>query len=473
MQVTFPGFFLLPLGFILFLASPRYLYYFTIFFIPFSATSVLNSESGAALLAAQYLGSLLILRKCLEIILAGKIPLLARFSEDKSFFLMLLFATIVVSTMVMPAIIDGRVLVNTMRLPNLEEVPLYLTSKNFKNPLPVIFGMALAYVIATRNSTPERVVTTLRVYMCSAVFVSFWGIMQSLLFSLDIPFPYFIFNSTVHESVIEIGTTIDLGEANILRVASVTLEPSLFAQFLLTAVPVYILASVGNVVIFSKVLDRAMIVVIMSGLLIATSASAYLGLLIVAVAVLAVGHLTGLLRIRNYVVAATSISVLGYLIYQLVPAVSSYLSEIIFEKPNTGSAFERLFSIATAWGYFLDYPMLGLGWGTVTSHDLLVCLLANSGIIGLASFLALIVYVTFRSVHFANSLRATLRTSDKTLTVFSCGLNTSLIAHLGISLFTEFTYYLPHLYFLLGMVVATNICAQKRLGPLTTRPQVG
>jgi hypothetical protein len=439
------------------------LYYFTIFFIPFSATSLLNSASGAPLLATQYLGALLILRKSLEVVLARRISVPAKFADDRSFSLILLFTAVVLATMVMPAIIDGRMLISTMKLPDLEEAPLRLSSENVKNPLPVMFGMLLAYVITTRNSTPQRILVTLRAYLGSLTFVSLWGMLEILFFSHGIQFPYFVFNSSVHNSVIGIGTTTNIGEGDFLRVASVTLEPSLFSQVLLSGVPIYLLAWAGNVAIYTKTVDRAMLACIIVGLLIATSASAYLGLLVIGGVFLGVGHFTGLIRVRNYVLGAVVLLSLGYLAYELIPAINDYIAGVILDKQNTGSAFERVYSVAAAWGYFLDYPVLGVGWATVTSHDLFVCLLANSGIVGLASFMALVVYVASRSMKLVKSLRSEIGAPAMPLIVLSCGVTISFIAHLGISSITEFTYYLPHFYFLLGMVIATNICMNKHL----------
>lgn len=461
MQITFPGILLLPIGLLLFFMPTRYLYYSTVFFIPFSATSLINSQSGAPLMAAQYFGSLLIYRTLLEIIFVKRMKLMMMFNKNKSFYLMFLFLAVVMSTMIMPAIIDGHVLVSNMRLNDLEQVPLHLTMKNFKNPLPVIFGILLAYIVATRNTTYKQILGTIRICALSVTFVSFWGLLELFCFLSGIHFPYFIFNSSIHDSAQALGTTIEGGA--LLRITSVTLEPSLFAQILLGILPILIISKISKVAVFTRKIDVMVITIIVSALLVSTSTTSYLGLLFFITTFLVMGRLTGLFKIRKFILVGISLITVCYLIFNFVPGVNEYISEIILEKPNTGSTLERLYSIQTAWGYFLQYPLLGLGWATVTSHDLFVCLLANSGIIGLISFLTLILYVLSKSVRSIHLSYSQSRYNHRALIVFAFGLTTSFIVHLTVSIFTEFTYYLAQFYFLLGMVIGATIGLTKIL----------
>ena len=463
MHITYPGFVLLPLGLLLLLAPIKYLYYTTIFFIPFSATSVINGSSGAPLLAAQYLGTLLILRDLCTGIFAKEGPKLIIFAHDKSFLLMLLFAAVVTTTMTMPAIIDGKMAVSTMKVPDFEEVPVHLTSKNVKNPLPVIFGMLLAYVIAKWSATPQRLIASIRVYVWSVTFVSAWGGLESLCFYLRMPFPYFIFNSAIHDSVMEFGTTSNILGFDFLRIESVTLEPSYFAQVLLLLVPCFIMATTYKVYITSNIVDRVMIVVIVAGLLMSTAASAFIGLGIIAIVYIVTGYISGVIRIRYYVLSGLVLALLGWLIYEQVPLINNAVTLVIQDKADSTSAFERANSIRTAWEYFLVHPLLGLGWGIVTSHDLVVHLLANSGVIGLTSFVVLIMYVCLRSKRLIRAIRSEIGPHENALTLWTAALTISLLAHISLSLLTAFTSYLPHFYFMLGMVIAANICCDRYL----------
>lgn len=470
MQVTFPGFFLLPIGFLLCFLSPKFLYYLTIFFIPFSATSLVNSQSGAPLMATQYLGGLLIYRTILDVVFEKKISVAARFKEDKSIFFMALFIVVVIVTMIMPIIIDGHVMVSNMRLNDLEEVPLRLTSQNWKNPLPVIFGMLLAYIVATKNSTLKTLLTTLRVYVLSLSFVSLWGLLELLCFSIGVQFPYFIFNSSVHDSAQALGTTIAGG--SLLRITSVTLEPSLLSQNLLLGVSILVSALMNNTSIFTKYADKVLLFVIVSTLLVSTSTTSYFGLLLLFVIFLTISRLTGCFKVKRVMFGGVLLSVLGFIAFNLNPSINAYISEILFEKQDTGSTLERLLSITTAWEYFKQYPVLGLGWATVTSHDLFVCLLANSGVVGLVSFLALIFCVNGNSISLIRAHSAQPCSQDRIYVALAFGLTVSFIAHICVSIFTEFTYYLSHFYLFLGMLIGANIGLRRRLNAVLSSDYV-
>ena len=151
MEITLPGIVLIPIGLLLLFSSSKYLYYSTIFFIPFSATSLLNSASGAPLLAVQYFGSLLILKEFLFKIGVPKSTWNISPAMKMAILYMFLFMMVAIVSMVMPYLINGSISVYDNKFPDLEEAQVFLTSQNFKNPLPVIFGMLLAYVIIKRN----------------------------------------------------------------------------------------------------------------------------------------------------------------------------------------------------------------------------------------------------------------------------------------------------------------------------------
>src|SRR5450759_2435303 len=124
MEITLPGIILIPIGLFLLFVLPKYLYYFTIFFIPFSATSLLNSASGAPLIAVHYFGTLLIVK---ELFFTAGMP---KSHEDKSpatrrsMIYMCLFAIVAIVSMVMPYIIDGKFYIYNHKFPDLEEVPV-------------------------------------------------------------------------------------------------------------------------------------------------------------------------------------------------------------------------------------------------------------------------------------------------------------------------------------------------------------
>jgi hypothetical protein len=132
-----------------------------------------------------------------------------------------------------------------------------------------------------------------------------------------------------------------------------------------------------------------------------------------------------------------------------VPIVRDVLSSVLLDKASSGSALERLMTVQLAFGYFQKYPLLGIGWGSATSHDLLVKLLSNVGILGAFTFFAAVYCV----------LRANWRALDS----FVLPMNLSRFAWflaLALFLFTgmlgEFPLALGNFWLVLGMAISTG-----------------
>ncbi len=98
----------------------------------------------------------------------------------------------------------------------------------------------------------------------------------------------------------------------------------------------------------------------------------------------------------------------------------------------------------------------------VTSNDLVVNLLANTGVIGLTAFAALL-FVVFRNS--LRSMRSCSLTSYERLNDLSIvipGLITALITLLLIGLFGGLEFYLGYFYFILAMLIAANIAVRRQ-----------
>src|SRR6266436_5485780 len=111
MEITWLGFVLLPLGVMAFVVAPKWLYGIAVFSIPFTATSLLNSSSGYPLSPLLFFGTLFMVRQLLSSRRAGGALKVSR--EDRSQLLLILFLGTVVLSMIMPVIINGRLLVSS------------------------------------------------------------------------------------------------------------------------------------------------------------------------------------------------------------------------------------------------------------------------------------------------------------------------------------------------------------------------
>src|SRR6202020_539669 len=93
-------------------------------------------------------------------------------------------------------------------------------------------------------------------------------------------------------------------------------------------------------------------------------------------------------RRSKFVLIASGFAVIAAIAatYFTVPAFADLLNSQLFNKSDAGSVVERAVVISNDFQYFLNYPLLGIGWDCAPTHDVIVGLLANCGVCGLAAF---------------------------------------------------------------------------------------
>lgn len=460
MEITLLGVLLLPLGAISFMIAPKWLQLITIFSIPFTASSLLNSYSGVPLSPLLFFGSLFIARQLLSS-RTGRIT--KESPEDRSQLLLIIFLGVVVLSMIMPLIIDGKLLVSSNQLSDLYEEPLRLTAHNIKYPIPVIFGAILSICLVSVNDTAEKIRSTIKVYVLAGVFVSLWGYFQFLCNNvLKVEYPYYLFNNAVTESIQGYAWQIEVGGDLYSRISSVTHEASIFSKYLLTVLPIVVVSVWLRRPLFSLARDRFILVILTGVLVLTTSATAYLGIIcILLVTAILLGrlHLIG----WRWGIYTGSISILFLVLYEELPVFRDFVDALLFMKYESGSALERTLSMVNSWEYFKQYPILGVGWAMVTSHNLLTFLLVSTGVVGFASFFVLIFYVVRRSLQTLSKFNPNAVARDSSVFVLVAGLVIGLITLVVIGILTGLEFYLGYFYFLLSMLVALNIAARSKL----------
>jgi hypothetical protein len=391
MSITLTGLFLVPLGVVAFLARPKWLYALTIFFVPFSATSLINSrtgDTGSGLQPATFLGGLLLLRVGMDAIFRMKIyfPRAIR----KPLLLVFLFVVACGISLIMPLIIDGKILVMTHGALGSPVEPLFFKSSNITYWIATLFGLFFAGYVARQNLEAEEFQKTLRVYLASGIFISLWGIMQAILFVLHIPYPAAVFNNSA--SPYALGYDKSLESVAVPRVSSVALEPSVLALCLVGMLPIVIAAVMGRRRIFGKYMDWFTLLLLLLTLALTTSSTGYvsMGVLILAMAwtLYKYGRLNVLWMVGILIVAGAGVAAAV-----VIPPVRDLLQEVVFSKADSLSAIERGTIVLRDAEYFQQYPILGLGWGSAPAHDLVLGILANTGVIGLASFALFVGYI--------------------------------------------------------------------------------
>lgn len=394
MTITPIGFLLIPLGIILFLLRPGWLYYLLVFFAPFSATSILNSgngDSGSGLQPSIFVGTLLLLRKLIDCAYTLRIRVSRRLRLSVA--LAASFGLVCALSLVMPIVAGGKIEVMSSGLLLGPSEPLHFKTSNITGTVAVWIGICLAAYIAQRNLDPQMFQKTLRIYLASGIFVCAWGLLQFVLYLVNIPYPAGVFNNSA--SPYALGYDKPLASINIVRISSVGLEPGVFATALIGILPIALTAAFGNRVILGSRTDKIAFFLILTCMVLTTSATGYFSL-IAAGCILAFTLLKYKRITVKPILYASIFSALLFISYAVVPQVKEAAQEVLLSKADSWSALERGTIILNDLQYFLRYPLLGLGWGSAPTHDLTMGILANCGILGLLGFLAFVGYLLSR-----------------------------------------------------------------------------
>ena len=395
MTVTPIGWVLLVVGLLLMVARPRWLYIATVFALPFTATGVINVGSGedaSAVQVSMYLGLLLIARHAAGLLRKGRLPFPR--GERTSLIWLGLFIATTAASLIMPIWLDGHVLIPSPYLNHPGSQPLHLSGHNITGVLYMVYGYLFAYVVAVLNRDFQMLRLSLKSFIGGAVFAALWAIVELVCKVSGIPYPAVIFNTGTA------GSTMGYKQflaASVFRLSSVAVEPSIFAQTLLVALSLYLPFIFGKRTLFGKVLDRWMYALLFAVLCLTTSSTAYLGIFLGLLIAFVIFTRKGLLRIKHVVLTLTGV-VVAALVWALVPVVRLVVDTVLLSKDQSYSALERLMTIQNSWEMFLRYPILGVGWESIGSHDMIVHILANAGIVGFLFFLGAI-YAVFRGLY--------------------------------------------------------------------------
>ena len=461
------GYILLPLGVAGLLVSPRWLYRLFVFWTLFSATSVLNvgeAQNGSAVQVWMFFGALWILRLGLE-----RVSLFS-FSIDnrlkRTSFWMIAFLVVATISLVMPVLIDGSLLIAAPTFEG-DPTPLVLTGHNITQLLYLIFGGTLAICVAHANLTDDNREETERVILYSGIFLACWGIFQFLCNITGLPYPDFLLNNSGSAS--GQGFRQALKDIGVQRVSSAAVEPSVLAQALLSLLPLTLPAWLKRGFVFSRRRDRLVALLFVVVLILSTSSVAYVGLAILGLTYVVYSVRTGRFSKRKAIAVFVPVGILATAIVAVaiisVPFVSQIADSVLLSKASSGSAIERAMTISYAFGYFQKYPILGIGWGSATSHDVIVKLLSNVGIVGTVVFfwgIFSIVRSNWRRISRGNS---PLELSREAWLM-------SLVSFVLTSVLIEFPLPFGNFWLIIGMSMATAATARGLPVAARARPAV-
>ena len=449
--MTTLGYILLPVGLVTFLFSRKWLYRLFVFSTLFSATSAINfgeGQNASGLQVWMFFGFLWILRLTFDSLSGLSLTIDRRFLGPSLW--LLAFVAVACVSLAMPLYIDGALLITAPILGDNSETPLVLTSHNISQVLYLLFGGIIAICVAHANLAEDSKDETERIILISAIFVSLWGLFQFFCNVTGFPYPDSLFNNSASESAKGFLQTFNQG---MKRVSSTAVEPSMLAQSLITLLPLTIPAWFKRGHVITGFVDRCASVLFVVVLLLSTSSTAYLGIFLFSFLLLVV-----LLRTRTIsmskatlftVVTVCSIAIIAALAIALLPLARDVLTSVLVDKSSSGSALERAMTITLAFGYFQKYPLLGIGWGSATSHDLIVKLLSNVGVIGALAFLAAMWSVIRSNWKRLSPLRDAASMSRAVWFL-------SLSVFLGTSLIIEFPLVFGNFWLVLGMAISSG-----------------
>ena len=447
MQVTAVGLALLLLGLVLAIARPAWLYIATIFFLPFTATEIVNVGSGpsaSGVQASMYFGSLLILTRILSVLWKMKLQLPRR--GRVSLVWMGLFVAVTGLSLAMPLWIDGRLQIPSPFLGDFSSTPLYLKSGNITGVLYLVYGFLFTYIIAKTNEEPGKFRETLRSFFAGSIFAAVWGLVELACKVSGITYPT-IFNNGQSLSAMGYMESLN-GEG--FRLSSVGVEPSVFAQTLLLAISLYLPFIFGRLRMFGKILDRVFFALLVMVLLLTTSSTAYVGVFFIVLLAFLLFGLRGILSPKYALIPIAGLGVMA-LLYISLPFARQVLDVALFTKSEGGSVAERLMTISNAYEVFLQYPVLGIGWASITSHDLIINILANAGVVGLFTFAAAM-YSIFRSLYHSIKTRSTSLHLEG-LMQMDFGLYVALGVTLATSALSGFLNTFSFFWFIVGLAI--------------------
>ncbi len=455
MAITFVGWILIPLGIAFYCCRKQYLYPLTIFLVPFSATAVMNvgtGDSDSGLPAALFVGCLWIATE----IRSRSLSMTGESHLNKSRRRLQSFLVVVFISLLMPLWINGGLEIESAMLLDTTATPLRFSLKHVTQTLYLVYGILLSLSIARKNVVVSEFMRTLRIFVCSAMFVSVWGFFQLGCSWLNIPYPAFLFNSSSTPSAQGYAELVDtLGTQ---RISSVTTEPSIFAVCMLIALTFVLFATVSRTPIISRIWDRLATGILILGLILSTSTTAYLGLAFVLALYCCALIYVRILGLRHLLKLIVFFAIL-WGIYLVSPPVRDLVGAVLVNKAETYSALETMKSYILAWSYFRAYPILGLGWGSVTSRDLVLKLLSNTGVLGCAAFLWFLLR-SLLSLWHAARVNTVPNQARRWCAISICS---AFLAVIVLNVITGFEYSYAQLWFVIGLAIAVPAMSAEAL----------
>ena len=434
MSITVFGMALIPLGLVLAFGRPAGLFYLAVFFVPFSATSVINLDTvGFGLRPPMFLVCLLLG----SIMLFGWRRFRLALTDDQwspAMALLVFYLGVLFS-------LWGMALRGVLGQFPITQAA-YLT-------FGVLFTLLVPMVVHDAATYRQ----TLRLFVWSTLFVSLWGFMQVAVHAAGIPYPAELFNNSASKAALEYQQVLE--DFGVKRVSSVAVEPSILVQSLL-----YFIALGGTLwahrVRLFGALDRITLIAAALCTLLATSTTGYAGLGLVA-ALIGRERLSAGLKLAAMLAVAGTIALIAY------PPLLQALASVTVDKAESWSYQDRVGSMRNAFIAFLSSPVFGTGWASNQVYSLPMSLLGNLGLVGFALYCGMMVTVIVAAWRVQLRLKRqcaliadlAVRHDLEAYRAIIRGLINALLVSLACQSIAGFTYVFLDFWFVFGLLLAT------------------
>ncbi len=290
---------------------------------------------------------------------------------------------------------------------------LTFTQENLTQLLYLVFVVLLIASIGITRLDPIHIRRAVRILLLSGVCVAAWGWMQLVMYAAGFPYPDFLFNSNASFAQLY-GQQLE-GIA-LKRMSSVAPEPSMFGRFLLIPTVISLLSlSLKSEVILKRKQALLLSLFFSVTLVFTTSSTALIGL-VCGLALVAVFMLTRhgdvgksrALGTRALLYLKTAMPFVLVLLLGLfviarwwlrlsLEDVADVLNALILAKMQSTSGVARLAGSLYGLRLFAEHPLLGVGWGSNRTFDLLTTVLSTTGLAGLVAFVWMHVTLLRRS----------------------------------------------------------------------------
>jgi hypothetical protein len=371
------GYLLIPVGIISFFKKTKYLLYLTVFFSGFTATSIFIFNNGFSLQPSYLFGCLFLIKQFLTILKNKQII--------KPSFLLSIFLLICIVSLTMPNLVKN----SSVFVINTKNDSLYtavsLTSANFTQIGYFIFCFFIYWFVKDYLfHNPDKVKKLIKVFLYSCFTICVLGFYQLIATRYNLPYDQF-FRQSAYGNIQTFGT--------FTREYAVAVEPSMFAYYL---APVFALVMSVEKSIF-KHKFTLVILILVSGVL-TTSTTFFIGFAAFLIKVI-LDKLISFIKMKKSksqkLGLVLPISIFALLVAFLIAInVNDNINNILttetynklFTNDNmSGNVRSEAFKVHLAVAE--NYPLLGVGFGSARSKDLLSTWLCNTGFISVSLFI--------------------------------------------------------------------------------------